>query len=109
MKLGIGLSLIVASVASVLADRADLKLPTISWGYNFARSAGDLNLPFESLEWLVSNSGLITAIILFLVGAWFVLSKLTSGPPNPVTMRKIQRFKAINAARCRHNLRPALG
>tara|TARA_B110000881_G_scaffold158709_1_gene141665 strand:+ start:5596 stop:7176 length:1581 start_codon:yes stop_codon:yes gene_type:complete len=95
MKLGIGISLIVASVASVLADRADLKLPTISWGYNFSRSAGDLNLPFDFLEWLVSKAGFITAIILFLVGAWLVLSKLTSGPPNPVTVRKIQRFKAI--------------
>ncbi|MDB4127790.1 hypothetical protein N9594_01440, partial [bacterium] len=87
MKLGIGISLIVASVASVLADLADLKLPTISWGYNFSRSAGDLNLPFDFLEWLVSKAGFITAIILFLVGAWLVLSKLTSGPPNPVTVR----------------------
>lgn len=95
MKLGIGISLVVASVLSVVADNAGLKLPTISWGYNFSRSAGELNLPFDFLEYLVSNAGIITATILLLVGLFLIFSKLTSGPPNPVTLRKIQRFKAI--------------
>jgi microcin C transport system permease protein len=95
MKLGIGISVIVMGVLSVVAEWFDLKLPTMSWGFNFARSAGDLNLPFDFLEWLVQKAGYITAVFLILAGVWLVFSKLTSGPPNPVTLRKIQRFKAI--------------
>lgn len=95
MKLFIGISLIVSAVLSVVADLNGFKLPSISWGYNFSESAGELNLPLDILTWLVKNAGEITAVILGLLGLWLVVSKLTSGPPNPVTLRKIQRFKAI--------------
>ena len=95
MKLGIGISFVTASCLSVWADSAGFKIPTISWGYNFSRSAGELKLPSQILEDLVSGAGVITAVILFLVGLFLIVSKMTSGPPNPVTLRKIQRFKAI--------------
>ena len=95
MKLGIGISFVTASFLSVWADSAGFKIPTISWGYNVSRSAGELKLPSQFLEHLVSGAGIITAIILFLVGLFLIVSKMTSGPPNPVTLRKIQRFKAI--------------
>ncbi len=87
--------MMVAVALSVYAEAVGLKLPTISWGYNFSRSAGELNLPYEILQWLVEQAGVITAVIVFLAGLWLVISKLTSGPPNPVTVRKIQRFKSI--------------
>jgi microcin C transport system permease protein len=87
--------MIVAAILSVLAEWKECKLPTISWGYNFSRSAGELNLPLDSLQWLVKNVGHLTAVVLLLVGIWLVVSKLTSGQPNPVTLRKIQRFKSI--------------
>lgn len=95
MKLWIGLTLIIASGLSVLAEWLEVKLPTVSWGYNFSRSAGELNLPLDWLAWLVKNAGHVTAGILVFVGLWLVLSKLLAGPPNPVTLRKIQRFKSI--------------
>ena len=95
MKLFIGIFLIVAALVSVVADYFGFKLPSISWGYNFAEAAGSLNFPLASLNWLAKSAGEITAVILILIGAWLVYSKLTSGPPNPVTVRKIQRFKEI--------------
>ena len=95
MKLVIGISFVAASFLSVLANSAGFKIPTISWGYNFSRSAGELNLPFEFLEYLVSKGGIVTAAILLLVGMLLIVSKTISGPPNPVTLRKTQRFKAI--------------
>ncbi|MBK73536.1 MAG: hypothetical protein CMO76_08860, partial [Verrucomicrobiales bacterium] len=83
MKLGFGISFVTASFLSVWADSAGIKIPTISWGYNFSRSAGELKLPAQFLEHLVSGAGVITAIILFLVGLFLIVSKMTSGPPNP--------------------------
>lgn len=85
----------VASGLSYVAEEAGLKLPTISWGYNFSRSAEKLELPFEFLETWVEHAGDITAVILAVIGLWLVMSKVFSGPPNPVTLRKIQRFKSI--------------
>ncbi|MDB4653030.1 ABC transporter permease subunit [Akkermansiaceae bacterium] len=94
MKLWIGITLMVAAAVSFLAEKLELMLPTISWGYNLSRTAGELAL-FQPLKFLVENAGHVTAIILFIFGFWLVISKLTGGPPNPVTVRKIQRFKAI--------------
>ncbi|MDB4438007.1 ABC transporter permease subunit [bacterium] len=94
MKLWIGITLMVAAAVSFLAEKLELMLPTISWGYNLSRTAGELAL-FQPLKFLVENAGHVTAVILFVFGIWLVISKLTGGPPNPVTVRKIQRFKAI--------------
>ncbi|MDA7896465.1 ABC transporter permease subunit [bacterium] len=94
MKLWIGITLMVAAVVSYLAEQLDLMLPTISWGYNLSRTAGELAL-FQPLKFFIENAGDVTAVVLLLLGLWLVISKLTSGPPNPVTIRKIQRFKAI--------------
>jgi len=87
--------MMVSAVLSFVVEKLGLRLPTISWGFNFSRSAGELNLPLDALQWLVEQAGVITAVIVFLAGLWLVISKLTSGPPNPVTVRKIQRFKSI--------------
>ncbi len=95
MKLFVGCFLIISALLSVVANSYGLKLPSISWGYNFSASAGELNLPFAPLSFLVKRAGEITALIMALIGLWFIFSKLTSGPANPVTLRKIQRFKAI--------------
>ena len=82
------------AVLSFVAEQFELMLPTVSWGYNLSRTAGELAL-FQPLKFLIENAGHVTAIILFLFGAWLLFSKLTGGPPTPVTVRKIQRFKAI--------------
>ena len=95
MKFGIGISLIAAAGLSYWADQNGLKFPTVSWGFNFARSAKDLVFPFDWIKWIVQYTGEITAVLMALVGFWLIISKFTSGPPNPVTLRKIQRFKAI--------------
>jgi len=95
MKILIGAFLILASMGSYFAEKWGMMFPTISWGYNFARSAKNLDLPFDFLEVLASNMGHLSAIAACLVGCWLILSKFVSGPPNPVTLRKIQRFKSI--------------
>ena len=94
MKLLIGISFMFVAAVSFAAEQEGLMLPTISWGYNLSRTAGELVL-FQPLKFLIENAGNVTAIVLFLFGFWLFISKLKSGPPNPVTIRKIQRFKAI--------------
>ena len=84
----------LVAVVSFVAEQLGLMLPTISWGYNLSRTAGELVL-FKPLKFLIENAGDVTATVLLLFGVWFVISKIKSGPPNPVTIRKIQRFKAI--------------
>ena len=93
-KIPIGISLMVAAALSVVADHFGYRVPTISWGYNLTASAGELKL-FWPLNRLIENMGQLTAGVLFLVGLWLVVSKLTAGPPNPVTLRKVARFKSI--------------
>jgi len=95
MKLWIGLILLFVSGLSVLMEHWGLKLPTISWGYNFSRSAGELSIPLDWIKWLFENSGHVTAVILALLGLWLVISKLRDRTPNPITQRKIKRFKEI--------------
>ena len=95
MKLWIGLILLVVSGLSYLMEKQGIKLPTISWGYNFSRSAGELNIPLDWLTWLIEKAGHVTAVILALVGVWLVVSFLTDRTPNPITLRKIKRFKEI--------------
>jgi len=94
MKVQIGISLILAAVASVLAELYGYRLPTISWGYNLTRTAGELNL-IQPLKWMIENLGHLTAVVFFLTGGWLIFSKWQAGPPNPVTVRKIARFKSI--------------
>ena len=89
-----GISLMAAAVASVVAEHLGYRLPTIIWGYNLTRTAGEMNL-VQPLGWIIAYLGEITAVVLFLAGAWLLLSKLTSGPPNPVTLRKVARFRSI--------------
>ena len=62
----------VAAV-SFAAEREGLMLPTISWGYNLSRTAGELVL-FQPLKFLIENAGNVTAIVLFLFGFWLFIS-----------------------------------
>lgn len=94
MKVLIGTSLIVAAGAGVVAEHFGYRIPTISWGYNLTRTAGDLPL-VQPLKGLVENLGHVTAGVLGVAGLWLLLSKLLAGPPNPVTARKMARFKSI--------------
>lgn len=94
MKVQIGFSLILAAIAGVVADHFGYRLPTISWGYNLTETAGELNL-IQPLKGLIEYLGHITAGVLAAVGVWLIFARLTSGPPNPVTMRKVARFKSI--------------
>ncbi len=95
MKLFIGIFLILAALLSVLADQHGFKLPAISWGYNFTASAGELNFPVQFIASLIDHAGEITAGLMTILGLWLIYTKLSSGPANPVTQRKIQRFKEI--------------
>ncbi len=95
MKLWIGLILIISGVLSLVAEAYDIKLPTISWGFNLAHSIKDLYIPLDWIKWLLVRTGEITAAVVMVTGVLLVSSSLRSGPPNPVTVRKIQRFKAI--------------
>ena len=97
MKIWIGFFLIVSAILSVVAERNGLKLPTISWGYNLASSTEGLSVP-DSLTWLKAvfgKAGEVTAVVMGLFGLFLIASRLRRGLPNPMTVRKIERFKSI--------------
>lgn len=94
MKLIIGISLCFASAVSFFADRMGLSLPTVSWGYNLSRKTSELPM-IEPLRSFFDHLGHIMAGLMLLVGLWLIVTKLASGVPNPVTLRKIQRFREI--------------
>lgn len=97
MKIWIGFFLIASAILSVVAEKSGLKLPTISWGYNLASSTEGLSMP-DGLEWLKNvfgQAGEITAVIMGLFGVFLIISRMNRGLPNPMTLRKIERFKSI--------------
>jgi len=94
MRFWFGIILVSAAVLSVLADWNGYRIPTVSWGYNLTRSAGELNLPWL-FDGMVKNCGLLTAIGWGGLGIYLIWKAVHSGPPNPITLRKIRRFKSI--------------
>ena len=56
----------LVAVVSFVAEQLGLMLPTISWGYNLSRTAGELVL-FQPLKFLIENAGDVTATVLLLL------------------------------------------
>ncbi len=50
---------------------------------------------FGLVKWIYGNVGHLVAVAWGLLGIWLLVGALASGGPNPITERKVKRFKAI--------------
>jgi microcin C transport system permease protein len=90
----LALFIILLGGLTATGEVLDLAFPTARWFFaisrefpwlNFARSGG---VPFLWFGWL-------SAAVLVLAGFYLLVRSFTGGPPNPITLRKVRRFREI--------------
>lgn len=95
----IGIIWILIGVLALVGELAGIAFPTARWFFNASREFSFLHLNFKSgvedvpvvFPWF----GWMSVAILVAAGALMLWSSLASGPPNPMTLRKLKRFRQI--------------
>ena len=84
--------MIVGALAA-FGEVRGIAFPTARWFFSASREVPLLNMKFhgETFLWF----GWVSAASLVLIGIFLLVKSFTGGPPNPVTMRRIRRFKEI--------------
>ena len=98
IKLSIGITWLIIGVLAVVGELAGIALPTARWFFNASRELTFLNFsiprqdaPDTTILWF----GWLSSAILIIAGGMLIWRSFTSGPPNPMTLRKMQRFRQI--------------
>jgi microcin C transport system permease protein len=90
----IGILWLLLGALAVTGELCGIAFPTARWFFNASRE-----LPF--LHILSSDGppvlwfGWLSAAVLVIAGALLILRSFTAGPPNPMTLRKMRRFRQI--------------
>lgn len=93
-KRTIGFALLMLGSLATLGEIRGIDFPTARWFFETSREVTLLNWkPTEGppILWF----GWLSAGILMFGGALLLIRSFTNGPPNPVTLRRIRRFKEI--------------
>ena len=98
-KRTIGILWLFLGLLSVIGELAGIAFPTARWFFNASRELPFLNITLQRagdagplvFPWF----GWASVIILILAGTSLVWRSFTGGPPNPMTQRKLQRFRQI--------------
>jgi microcin C transport system permease protein len=85
----IGLFLTLLGILAITGELKGIAFPSARWFFNVSRE----------VPWLHSGGnawfGWVSSILLILAGIMLFIRTFTSGPPNPVTVRRIHRFREI--------------
>ena len=90
----IGLFILILGTLAAVGESLNLAFPTARWFFAVSREFPWLNFaragttPFLWFGWL-------SAAVLILGGLWILYRSFTAGPPNPITQRKVRRFREI--------------
>jgi microcin C transport system permease protein len=90
----LALFMIVLGVLAAAGELLDLAFPTARWFFVVSREYPWLNFakagsqPFLWFGWL-------SVAVLILSGGYLIVRSFATGPPNPVTLRRLRRFKEI--------------
>jgi len=90
----IGLFILILGTLAVAGEMMNIAFPTARWFFNVSRDLPWLNFSRgngEDFLWF----GWLSASILIAGGIYIVVRSFISGPPNPITQRKIRRFREI--------------
>lgn len=88
-----GFFLALVGALSIVGETKGIAFPTARWFFETSRqvpwlNAGDGATTFPWFGWFC-------AILLVVAGLAMIVRSWTSGPPNPMTVRKIRRFREI--------------
>ncbi len=89
----IGFLLLLIGVLAALGELLGIDFPTARWFFTTSREMPLLNVGrgADAFLWF----GWLSSVILIVGGAALIIRSFTAGPPNPVTLRRIRRFKNI--------------
>ena len=90
----IGFLLLVLGALAAFGEWKGIDFPTARWFFDASRQVPLLNWKPETGQ-PVLWFGWVSAAILVVVGITMLVRSFTAGPPNPVTLRRIRRFKEI--------------
>lgn len=90
----IGLFLLVLGSLAAAGEAMSLAFPTARWFFAVSREFPWLKFARNGTT-PVLWFGWLSAALLVLSGAWIIFRSFTSEPPNPITLRKIRRFREI--------------
>jgi len=93
-KRTIGLFLLLLGLLAAFGEIRQIAFPTARWFFEASRDVPLLNWDRKggpSFLWF----GWVSSVILVVGGGWMVVRSFGGEPPNPVTVRRIKRFKEI--------------
>jgi len=89
----IGLLLVILGALAAFGEMRGIDFPTARWFFDASREVPLLNWKSGGVS--VLWFGWVSAAVLVVTGAFVFVKSFTGGPPNPVTLRRIRRFKEI--------------
>lgn len=91
----IGLLLLALGTLAAIGQVKNLAIPTARWFFNVSRNLPWLHFTAMPGKEPVLWFGWLAVGLLILGGLWLLTRSFFSGPPNPITLRKVRRFREI--------------
>lgn len=85
----ISLLLIVTGVLAMVGEVRGIAFPTARWFFSVSHEVSWLG--HGKFPWF----GWVSSVMLVVAGVAMLIRKMTAGPPNPVTVRRVKRFRQI--------------
>jgi microcin C transport system permease protein len=92
-KRSIGVALFILGLLAAVGELFQIDFPTARWFFNTSRDVSMLGSHFGKFHFLWF--GWLSSALMMGLGMWLLMTSFFGGPPNPVTMRRIKRFKEI--------------
>lgn len=92
-KRTIGIILLLLGSLAAYGEVAGIDFPTARWFFSTSRDVPLLKGELLGHEFLWF--GWLSSAIMMTSGVWLLVISFSGGPPNPVTLRRIRRFKEI--------------
>ncbi|MFK7849471.1 MAG: ABC transporter permease subunit [Akkermansiaceae bacterium] len=90
----IGFFIFLLGLLAALGESLQIDFPTARWFFEASREVPVLNWGENSSKaflWF----GWLSSLILMFIGGSLIVRSFSGGPPNPLTLRRIKRFKEI--------------
>ncbi|NJM38961.1 MAG: ABC transporter permease subunit [Akkermansiaceae bacterium] len=87
----LGLFSLLLGALAAIGECMGVALPTARWFFTVSREVPFLKMASSGFPWF----GWLCTVLLIVGGLWMIVRSFTSGPPNPITARRIKRFCEI--------------
>ena len=89
----IGIFALILGLLAAFGEILGIDFPTARWFFETSREVFGLKWKFAEGEFLWF--GWLSALILVAGGLSYIIASFTDGPPNPLTLRRLKRFREI--------------